>query len=477
MVSPMRDASAAAQAAQEQPLATLNLPFYLCSLILNANSCEFLELDGVPDPKLLRQALQAAVGRHPSLNSRIRRRGLRAFWQRSDKDEPIELHWHDLSSADAATLHQHFLHNIWGPGQALDLHQQRAARFHLTVTRDGSVLQLITTHVWSDARAGYRLSHEICQAYSALHAGQAPAESEISVPVRNSEHLLRESLAGREADYRSAALRALAHEINTPATGLSVPPGRGPNDFCKVDLGAEFLTRLRQAARRRGVTVHALITAALVLACRDHDRAQGIHEPRLHQIHDLFSMRKLGHGGEPGCTDDLYDTMVLPFDVNFDTSLSSDALIGEAMAKLEKLKSGGIFIEYFKIALLVKLLSFLPKRWGIPWAVRNFLTGNVMCTNPGPVPYAIDALGDLTVTDFYSFSQLFPPGRIMLVFSTFRDRLRLITVYDELAFPADVRAEFITPLLTHLECIIAEINSNQAAEEVVSAAPGAPHAH
>lgn len=432
----------------QHPLSALNLPFYYLSLAVSGNSNEILELDGVPEEALLRQALQAAVARHPTLNSRIRQWGGWAFWRQVKAHEPIVLHWHDFTNADDNTLHKHLLGNIWD--NSFNLQKERPVRFHLTVTARGSILQLITSHVWEDARAGYRLSYDICQAYSALFEGKEPNLQPINIYNRNSDRLLAKAMKGKQKLYRQAAWKNLIADISTKATGLQLPSTRGPNDFLKIDLGHDFLTRLRRAAKTRGVTVHSLITAALIMACRDHDRANGIHEARQHQVHDLFSLRAMAEEN----ADDLYDTMVLPFETSFSTDSGAEEVVNQAMKKLQNLKDGEIFVDYFKVRLIVKLLSWLPKRVAIPWVIRYLLTGNVLCTNPGPITYDIDCLGDIPVRDFYSFSQMFPPGRIMLVFSTFRDCLRLIVVYDQAAFANGVESEFITPLLTHLQSLI-----------------------
>lgn len=431
-------------------LSALNETFLFLAGTVNGNSCEVLELDQAPDLALLERALQAAMARHPALCSRLRRRGLDTQWEVVDGPEsPVAVQWHELREADAEACREHLLANVWD--RPLDLERERPARFHVTTTDHGAILQLVTSHVWSDARAGYRFANDICEAYTAIADGVAPDTSPIDIAERDSDSLLADAQGTRADAYRRQSLRLLREELSGGSCGLRLPRRRGRNDLCRIDLGERFLTELRMAARRRKATVHGLITAALVRACRDHDRAHGIERPRIHQIHDMFSLRRFA--GEAAM--ELYDTFVIPFDVRLSTGDDVDELINKAMGALDGLKAGGVFAEYHKLRWLLRAVRVLPRRAAVRLLTGYLISGNVICTNPGPIPYPIERLGAIAVRDFYSFSQLFPPGRVMCVFNTFRRRLRLTVIYDRAAFPEGIEAELTDSLLRHLREIVA----------------------
>ena len=48
------------------------------------------------------------------------------------------------------------------------------------------------------------------------------------------------------------------------------------------------------------------------------------------------------------------------------------------------------------------------------------------------------------------FPQLFFPADVMFIFSTFRDRLRILTLYDHDAFAETFHDELFAPFLVHL---------------------------
>lgn len=441
-------------------LTPLNETFLFLAQAVNGNSCEVLELDEAPDPALLERALQAAMARHPALCSRLRRRGLDTQWEVVDGPEsPVSVHWHELRDADAEACQKHVLANVWS--QPLDLERERPARFHVTTTDRGAILQLVTSHVWSDARAGYRFANDVCETYTAIAEGVAPDVTAIDIPDRDSGVLLAEAQGARADAYRRQSLRLLREELSGGTCGLRLPRRRGRNDLRRIDLGERFLADLRVAAHRRKATVHGLITAALMRACRDHDRAHGIEQPRTHQIHDMFSLRRFA--GEAAM--ELYDTFVIPFDVRLNTGDDVDELVGKAMGALNELKAGGVFVEYHKLRWLLRGVRVLPRRAAVRLLTGYLISGNVICTNPGPIPYPIERLGAIAVRDFYSFSQLFPPGRVMCVFNTFRRRLRLTVIYDQAAFPEGIEAELTDNLLRHLREIV---NAGQSATEVAA---------
>jgi hypothetical protein len=139
-------------------------------------------------------------------------------------------------------------------------------------------------------------------------------------------------------------------------------------------------------------------------------------------------------------------------------------------------KEGEIFAELFRQRLYAIIAWPFPK-W-IPTAIvtRYITRGNILCTNPGPIPYEFDRLGPVPVTDFYGFSQMFPPGRIMLVFTTFRGSLRLGVMFDRDAFPEGVETAVVDPLIRHLSDLIRLTVDGSPSVEVLAPAQAVGHA-
>ncbi len=54
-------------------------------------------------------------------------------------------------------------------------------------------------------------------------------------------------------------------------------------------------------------------------------------------------------------------------------------------------------------------------------------------TNPGVIPYTFQWENqEIEVVDLINFPQISPPAKLALIYSTFRKRLRLIFLYDDL---------------------------------------------
>jgi hypothetical protein len=83
----------------------------------------------------------------------------------------------------------------------------------------------------------------------------------------------------------------------------------------------------------------------------------------------------------------------------------------------------------YKIANLV-----LPKKIAIQLALRVVAKTELIITNPGIIDLGHTRFGNVEIVDFFSFPQLFPPGRMMIVINTFADELRATVVYDVKCF-------------------------------------------
>lgn len=439
---------------------TFNNPFLMLSNLVNGNSCEILELDQAPDEELLRQALKAAMMRHPILNSRLRKRAGGHEWLRLEGPPEPDLHIHRLSDPDPEGVRRHLVANIWDV--PLDPYAGPLARFHLTITADGSWLQLVTHHIDSDARSGYRLAHDITRAYTALADGREPDTSVLDVDHPPPDGAVLANDGRGPVALTLKALGMLFSDLLRGGRGLTLPGRRGATDVFKLDLGQERLDAIKSDARSRGCTVHALLLTATTRACQELEQRRGKNARREFPLLDLVSLRK--HAGEQAM--DLYDTMVVPVVNRMNGRLSDDDLIASAAHRIQQLKTGHEVAELWRQRLYQWSALPLPKALATKFLTRFVVKGNVICSNPGPVPYEIERMGGIRVQDFWSFSQLFPPGRVTFTFSTFRDQMRLITAYDQNAFTVDEIRDFGDRIVMHLDRL-----AGGARDHVTSAPP------
>ncbi len=435
-----------------------NSPFLLLSGLVNGNSCEIIELDGHLDHEMLKRALAAAIARHPLLQSRLERTMTGGRWVRDQQDAPPDLRIARLATSDPEATRKRLVANIWD--EPLDLTAGRPARFHLTETPDGSILQLVTHHISSDARSGYRFAHDIANAYTALSEGRMPDTTVIDCP----EPPDAMALEGQDRSTGALVARALSmigRDLFSRAKGQLFPRRRGGSDIGKIDLGGERLAAVKRAAKRRGVTVHALLLAATVRACQAHDRARGRNDRRVYPLLDMVSLRPYAGGR----ADDLYDTMVVPVGIRLDGRLDDESLIRAAAAEIRRLKSGDVFAELWRQKLYGWSAAPLPKNFATRLVLAFLIKGNIICSNPGPIPYEIERFGPVAVRDFWSFSQLFPPGRVTFTFSTYRDRLRMIMVHDPVAFPDGEIEDFARTLISALDSYTVPHHEGQGVDE------------
>jgi len=423
-------------------LPALNL-FYVYQLLAlgNINSCEILELGGRLDQARLRAALLAALGRHPVLNSRFRKRFWRSFYcEVAAEPLPIDLRVHSCPTDDEEAIHHALRANIWS--EAIDVTAGRPVRFHLLETPTRSYLQIVTARLYNDAKAGYRLAHDIAESYSALESNTPFDSSPIQVPDRSTGTLFTGHFGLRQhLRHAFGALLCLLRDLfRRDAQMPTRAAPRGETDFVKVDLGADVLGGLRNLARARGVTVHALL-ALTIFKIWQATAARDAARPLL-RILDNFSLRPFARVE----VEDLYETLVVPYTIRVPTRASDTDIVASVSDQLKYWKSGEILSELYRIRLYSALGRISPIRLSAKLVAKFVAKTNLVVSNPGPVPYPIDRFGSVPVVDFFNFSALLPPSKVMFIFSTFRGVLRATVVYDRNAYPEGPQREVIVPL-------------------------------
>jgi hypothetical protein len=113
--------------------------------------------------------------------------------------------------------------------------------------------------------------------------------------------------------------------------------------------------------------------------------------------------------------------------------------------------------------------SALPLEW-LEALWPYLFKSNVFLTNPGVCPSRLEAIGGVPVIDYITFPQLFWPAKVMFVLSTFRDRLRILAIYDRAAFAEDFEETLFTPFLTELRRVSGvDVDASQARPGFIAA--------
>lgn len=396
------------------------------SYLVNANSCEWIELDRPLDLQRLRAAAEQVTLRHPVLNSVQVRRGTRYYWKQLDGPVRVDLRYRMLTADEAENCHAQLVDNAWQ--EQLPLETARPWRLHVTEAADGRTwLQIITSHVFTDGRSANIVARDLAAAYSAPPQSRTP-DVEVQDGVRDPFALFTSTLPFRERlRLGLAAAAAIVRDALVPSDRLRLPRrARGSTGVAFFDFGQDTWESLRSAARGAGLSVHPLILGATLRTVEQLNAEAGYRTDRLRVI-DNFSLRRFATSDD---VHELYDVYAVPYTLDFDLTAGDAALVAGIRGQLDRMKRGEILRELYRQKLYMASSLLTPKKLATRMVARHIVRSNVICTNIGPVPEDFQHFGDAAVVDYYSFSQMFPPGEIMFLFSTYRSRLRLTLLYD-----------------------------------------------
>lgn len=446
---------------REVPLTALNRVYQTIGSVLDVNSCDVLTLDGRLDTSLLREAARRALAKHPPMTAHLVQRPWRGdLWRVPDEELPVDLRLHRLETTDPKAIDDHLMGNIWD--EPLPLYTGRPVRFHLTETPRRSYLQVIHTHTYADARSCFRIVHDVATAYTALEAGEPFDDRPIDLTDRSLEGLFGADLTRREkAKYYSRALWLNAKDLLTPDRGLALPAGPpGPRRIHPHVFTPECTAHMVRCGRAWGSSLHGLLRLAYLRAGEAFNRERGKATRKL-RIWDLFSLRRMLRES----ADDVYDSLVVPFPVDLDSRWSDAEALREASAQVRQLRDGDAYAHAYRLHLLFLLAApVLPERW-LELGRESQTRSNVYFTNPGVYPYELEAFGSVAIEDYYTFPQLFPPGKVLFIFTTFRGSLRIHALHDTTAFP-DGFEVLLDPFLEELDRIVAATPGLTAGEQI-----------
>jgi hypothetical protein len=406
----------------------LNTLFSRLGTKVSPNSCDLVVLDGHLDLPRLRAAARATLARHPILCRPLASDGAAA------PSLPVDLRVHRLDHDRAAAVDAHLERQIWDEPLAPDA---RPVRFCVTETPRRTYLQTIHTHVYADATACYAITGELAQRYASPHVdGFDPG------PPTSSAGADRLAPRGKRLLHHARGLartaRDLAARDGSLALARHVRPG--PRRLTRLCLSADETTQLLGAARARGHSLHAFFQVAFTRAAAALHRRRGVERARL-RAWDFFSMRPLlDERDRPR-----YDCLALIYPIDLDTRWSDEEILARASQRVQRMRGG----ELADHAARFESLRALPEGPFLRlWS--QLFKSNVFLTNPGVCPSPLPRFGEVPVRDYVTFPQLFWPADLLFVFSTFRGRLRVLTIRDEAAFGDHFHDELLAPFIETL---------------------------
>lgn len=445
-------------------LGRLNQLFTHLNLLCNANSCDWIELEAKPDLVLLKRAIEHVIDRHPMARSIRYRRGLGYGWRHLDRRLPIELEERESTLTDPIALRAQLLKNAWD--RRVPEEDGHPFRFFYTRTPDRHVLQIITTHIYTDGKAANLFSGDIAETYGRLVAGQPLDHGMIDLPERDHDRLFLAGLSPlRRLGLFWRGMTGFLRDLMRPAGRLAfdrVPSG--DTDVLMQELPAHLFEGLKRQCAMRDITLHPLLLLAVLRTCERDAEIQGSPLRHPMRIVDNFSLRRFVIAP---AMERLYDCVSVPYTMTIDHRQDDDAVLKGFFEDIEALKQGEILRELYRLRLLFWSTAPLPKAPMMRMAC-DALRANVICTNVGVIDKRLESFGPVAVRSYYSFPQLLPPGELMYQISSFRGRLRLLVLYDRGQMDeAAARRRFIDPFLGYLERLAAQ--PSVAAPEPVAA--------
>lgn len=441
---------------RDRRLGRLNQLFAHLDLICNANSCDWIELESAPDLAVLTRAIEHVIDRHPMARSIRYQRGPTLRWRHLDERLPVRVETRISPLTDPGRLRAELLQLVWSA--RVPSHDGHPLRFIYTRTPDRHILQIITTHIFTDGKAATLLAGDIAECYGALLAGEPWDSSVVDLPERDHERLFLAGISWRRALALSwRAARGLLHDLLAPVSRVALrTPRSGETDVLMCELPESMLGTLKQVCSQRSLTLHPLLLLA-VLRTVQHDAArqgQPLRQPL--RVVDNFSLRRFVDDPR---MERLYDCVSVPYTLELHPDQDDASVLRNASAHLDELKRGGILSELYRFKMVFAPTAWLPKKPMMRLACEVLTRASVICTNVGPLDTRLERFGPIAVRSYFSFPQLLPPGQVMYQISAFRGRLRLVLLYDRGQMDeAAARRRFVAPFVAELERLGASVH-------------------
>lgn len=228
-----------------------------------------LDISGPLDTRALARAASALVARHHALRTGFHRDGDH-FIQRVSSAQPVELPVISFDSGHMPAAERRDAIERWCREQAstlFDLRGNSLIRFALArVGDDQWVLMIVQHHIITDATSTSVLLSDLAALYRAEMEGRDAA---LPPPPTQQIDFARWQQARLTEDYKAKLIEFWRNELDGAAFTLPLPGERprpakrsGEGDLDAVYVPLELGERLAGCARRHGVTLFAVLTAA-----------------------------------------------------------------------------------------------------------------------------------------------------------------------------------------------------------------------
>lgn len=410
----------------------------------NANSCDWLELKHTPDLELLRQASVYVARRHPAIQAASEFDGLRAYTWTRNTDAYPDIRFERCDSLCPDQLDDALAHNIWG--EPLDHLTGPPWRLHVTEYNDRCVLQSITSHIFTCGKSANLISAELLRAYAALARGETLDNDVIDVADRSASALFTPgwSLGKKLWSWVTASVSMVKEVANSPvrlATNHQLTTKRGKTGVHFVEFGSDLWDHLRRFAKIEGISRHPFYLTAWAEALLDFNKSRGYEHSGPVKFMDNFSLRTFSDQNLDG----FYDLCAPPYAIFVPYEASSIEGRKHLHNTVEDLKAGGILEELSRFDLYHKAVALLGRTFVSKMVISSLAKSPFILSNTGPTPPDILAKHPLDLQRYFSFPQLFPPGKIMLIITSTPDNLRAVFLWDEDAIDKETMLDDLIP--------------------------------
>lgn len=215
---------------------------------------------GTLDRDLLAQAFTHLVEAHPALRARVELDLEEGAALRVSDDAPA-LEILDADGAEQRIVNTRFPHG--GP----------LVRGFLVPGADGDEVSILVDHVISDGRSSASMLASLWEIYTALVQGdplpelgdkELPAAMDDRVPHSFSDEDIDAFIAGRKH------LAETAQPLSMPVRDDAEPGSQATVAVETIELDEAVTTRLRDVAREQGMSVHGVLSGAILAGLREH---------------------------------------------------------------------------------------------------------------------------------------------------------------------------------------------------------------
>ncbi len=423
------------QSNHTQKLSVSAESFYHLSKLINTHSCELLQLKGKIDDQRLKKSIYQCCLKHPITRSKLKNLGI---WQGyaweidplfhidliDFQTQFLEIAPFDVSADRIPSM---ILDEIWSK-TAIDPFTQYPIQFRLIHTPTYSYFLVIAPHLCTDARAGILVAHQIIDFYQKNHH-----EPMIAQNFLNDQSPLALTHLPKVQKLKLATLAVLGilKDLLISAQGLGLAKDkRGKTQIHSILIDESKLNELKQQSKNQNTTLHQILMLSFIQAQKTWKQQYQIKQSQRIRLADLYNL-----SNEYPLKDQLnqsFNILVTPYTLTLNVHQDQAFIRHDFAQKLKALKNGLGLVELYRLMIYNMLARILPISL-IQKLMDDVLKTETTTTNPGVIPYTFQWENqEIEVVDLINFLQISPPAKLALIYSTFRKRLRLIFLYDDL---------------------------------------------